>query len=384
MRPAGAYLAAHDERIRVETVLTRPPLQVLHVESGHEWRLTRNQVGLLVDGLRRIPHVQQTVATLERSRLDRSVRDMGIPVISLPWSVGADPRALRTLARQARRRWDVVHVHDTHALRLMTYLAALEGSRSKIVATRRTVSRTRSAWKWRRAHLVLAVSESARDSLIDAGVERSRIRVVPEGVDADGLENRKAGVLRRTAGARPEHFLVASLAALGPDRDHATLVRAASLVVRKYPNARFAIFGDGPERGHLESLIDKLDLEGWVCLPGYVEGARSSLADVDLFAMPSLREELSTGCLEAMWAGVPVVMTAVGDGRLRAEGIEPVRQGDHIALAEAIGRFIDEPDHRERAGDRASAYARAHGAAAMVGATIEAYEIVSQMGRRSR
>ena len=381
MRPAGAYLAAHDERIRAEINLTRPPLRVLHVESGHEWRLTRNQVALLVGGLRRVPHVRQSVATLERSRLERSTRDMGIPVISLPWSVGADPRALRTLARHARRRWDVVHVHDTHALRLMTYLAALEGSGGRIVATRRTVSPTRSGWKWRRAHLILAVSESARDALIAGGVERSRISVVPEGVDAEGLESQNKRLLREAAGAKPDHFLVASLAALGPDRDHATLIRAASLVVRKYPNARFAIFGDGPERGRLESLIDKLDLEGWVCLPGFVEGARASLAKIDLFVMPSFREELSTGCLEAMWAGVPVVMPAAGDGRLRAEGIEPVRRGNHGSMAEAIGRFIDESELRARASERASAYARAHGAEAMVKATLKAYEGVSGPGR---
>jgi glycosyltransferase involved in cell wall biosynthesis len=311
-------------------------------------------------------------------------RDIGIPVISLPWSVGADPRALRTLARHARRRWDVVHVHDTHALRLMTYLAALEGSGSRIIATRRSVAPARSAWKWRRAHLVLAVSESARDSLIAAGVERGRIYVVPEGVDAEGLESQNSRVLRDAAGAKADHFLIASLAALGPDRDHATLIRAASLVVRKYPNARFAIFGDGRERGRLESLIDKLDLEGWVCLPGFVDGARSSLADMDLFVMPSLREELSTGCLEAMWAGVPVIMPANGDGRLRAEGIEPVRSGDHVAMAEAIGRFIDEPDLREQASERAIDYARAHVADAMVEATLKAYEGVSGPGRAGR
>ena len=337
----------------------------------------------MVDGLRRVPHVRQSVATLERSRLERSTRDMGIPVISLPWSVGGDPRALRTLARHARRRWDVVHVHDTHALRLMTYLAALEGSGGRIVATRRTVSPTRSGWKWRRAHLVLAVSETARDALIAGGVERSRISVVPEGVDAEGLESQDSRLLREAAGAKPDHFLVASLAALGPDRDHATLIRAASLVVQKYPNARFAIFGDGPERGRLESLIDKLDLEGWVCLPGFVEGARSSLANIDLFVMPSFREELSTGCLEAMWAGVPVVMPAAGDGRLRAEGIEPVRRGDHNSMAEAIGRFIEEPDLRAQTSEKASAYARAHGAEVMVEATLRAYEGVSRPGRWS-
>jgi glycosyltransferase involved in cell wall biosynthesis len=328
--------------------------------------------------------VQQTVATLERSRLERAARDMGVPVIPLPWSVGTDPRALRTLARHSRRRWDVVHAHDTHALRLMTYLAALEGSQSGIVATRRTVKRARSPWKWRRADVILAVSESARASLVAAGVERARIRVVPEGVDAEGLGSREPGTLRRAVGALPDHFVVASLAALGPDRDHATLLRAASLVVNKYPNARFAILGDGPERGRLENMIDALGLEGWLCLPGFLGDARASITDIDLLVMPSLREEMSTGCLEAMWMGIPVVMTAEGNGRLRSEGIEPVRRGDHAELAETIGRFIEDSEHRALAGERARQYARAHGAQEMVRATLEVYESVSLSKRRNR
>ena len=360
--------------------MTRPPLRVLHVESGHEWRLTRDQVRLLVDGLRRAPDVQQTVATLARSRLERAVRDMDVPVISLPWAVGTDPRALRTLARHVRRRWNVVHAHDTHALRLMAYLMALEGSQSGLVATRRAVLAPRSTWKWRRAHLVLAVSESARDSLIAAGVERKRIVVVPEGVDSSGLDVQRSGALREVAGARRDHFIVASLAALGSDRDHATLIRAAALVVKDFPNVRFTIFGEGPERRRLEDLIDTLDLGGWVCLPGYVDDARSSISDIDVFVMPSFQEEISTGCLEAMWMGVPVVMTATGDGRLRAEGIEPVQCGDHSGMAAAIGRLIHDPDHRARAGERASMYARAHRSEDMVRSTLDAYEAVSRAG----
>lgn len=363
--------------------MTRPPLRVLHVDSGHDWRLTRDQVSLLADGLRRFPYVHQTVATLERSRLERAARDMGIHVISLPWAVGTDPRALRTLARHMRRRWEVVHAHDTHSLRLLTYLIALEGSQSSIVATRRTVVPLRSGWKWRRAHLVLALSESAREALIAGGVERTRIKVIPEGLDSDGLEPQRPGILRNVAGALPQHFLVGSLAAMGSDRDHATLIRAAALVVKKHTNVRFAIFGDGPERGRLENLIDVLGMEGWVCLPGFVENARRSLSDLNLLVMPSLQEELSTGCLEAMWLGVPVVMTAAGDGRLRAEGIEPVRRGDHAELAEVIGRFIDDRDRRESTGSLARDYARAHGADVMVRSTLDAYEAVARPSRRS-
>jgi glycosyltransferase involved in cell wall biosynthesis len=341
-------------------------------------------VRLLVDGLRAVPFVQQTVATLERSRLERAARDMGVSVIPLPWSVGSDPRALRTLARQARRRWDIVHAHDTHALRLMAYLAALEGSQSGLVGARRTVQRVRSVWKWRRANLVLAVSPSARESLVAAGVERARVRIIPEGVDPAGLEDQKPRALRQVAGARPEHFVIASLAALGPDRDHPTLIRAASLVAATHPQARFVILGEGPERGRLENLIERFDLEGRVCLPGFVDGVRSSLSDIDLFVMPSLREELSTGCLEAMWVGVPVLMTAEGDGRLRAEGIEPVRRGDAAAMAAAIGRFIDDTAYREGTARKARQYARAHDAGRMVRATLEAYQSVARLCRGAR
>jgi glycosyltransferase involved in cell wall biosynthesis len=278
----------------------------------------------------------------------------------------------------------VVHAHDTHALRLMTYLAALEGSQSGIVASRRTVAEVRSVWKWRRAHLVLAVSEAARDSLVAAGVERARVRVVPEGVDATGLDVQRPRALRQAAGARPDHFAIGSLAALGPDRDHATLIRAASIVTREHPNARFLIFGEGPERGRLENLIERFDLGGRVCLPGYLQNARSSLSDLDVFVMPSLREELSTGCLEAMWVGVPVVMTADADGRLRAQGIEPVRRGDHTAMASAIARFMEDGEYRERAAAKARQYARAHGAPQMIDATLEAYGSVARMGRGGR
>jgi glycosyltransferase involved in cell wall biosynthesis len=359
----------------------RPALHVLHVESGHEWRLTRNQVSLLVEGLLPYTHVRQAVATLERSRLAVAARELGVPVIPLPWAVGTDPRALRMLAHHARHRWDVVHAHDTHALRLLSYLAALEGSRSGLVASRRTVAPLRSAWKWRRANLVLAVSETARRSLVAAGVERARIVVVPEGLDVAGLTPQRSGILREAAGAATSHFLVGSLAALGRDRDHSTLIRAAAIVTARHPHARFAIFGDGPERGRLEHQIERLGLGGRVCLPGFVPGARSSLVDLDLVVMPSLREEMSTGVLESLHAGVPVVMTAEGDGRLRGGGIEPVRKGDHEALAETIGRFIEDAAVLREAGERARNQARLHDAGCMVRTTLEAYDAVARLCR---
>jgi glycosyltransferase involved in cell wall biosynthesis len=372
--PQSSEVATDSLTAPAEDASTGAPLRVLHVESGHEWRYTRNQVSLLVEGLSHCSRVQQAVAGLARSRLTVEIERMGIPVIALPWAVGSDPRALRTLAREARRGWDIFHAHDSHALRLLIYLGALEGSAGRIVASHRVPGRPRSAWKWKRADLVLSTSQSKRDSLLDAGIERGRVLVVPNGVDDSDFEPMRPGGLREASGAGPEHFLIGSLAALAKDRDHATLVRAAALVTARYPAARFALFGEGGQRRGLENLIDSLDLGGKVCLPGYIEGARYSLADLDLFVMPSLGEEMSTGCLEAMWAGLPVVMTSEGDGRLRAEGIEPVRSRDHAEMARVIGRFIEEPGYRQGMAHRSKRGAAAHGAGRMVRLTVGAYD----------
>ena len=54
-------------------------------------------------------------------KIRQSEPDLGVPVIPLPWAVGADPRALRMLAHHARRRWDIVHAHDW-----MTFPAGIE------------------------------------------------------------------------------------------------------------------------------------------------------------------------------------------------------------------------------------------------------------------
>lgn len=349
------------------------PLRVLHVESGQEWRSTRNQVSLLVQGLQRQGNVHQAVASLARSRLAVDSEQAGVPVIPLPWAVGTDPRALRTLARHARRGWDVYHAHDSHALRLLVYLSALEGSTARLVASRRIPVRPRSPWKWRRAHLVLAVSTATREAAIAAGVDRGRVVVVPNGLDPSGLEPQRPGRLRAVAAADPDHFLIGSLAALAPDRDHATLVRAAALVTKRYPAARFAVFGDGPERHRLEGMIDALGLAGRVCLPGYVADARLSLTDLDLYVMPSRWEDLSTACLEAMWLGIPSIMTS--DGHTAAEGIEPVRQGDHAALAEAIGRLIEDAEYRRQLGLQARSHAGIHSADEMVRRTLQCYRL---------
>ena len=351
------------------------PIRVLHVESGQEWRATRDQVRLLVEALIEVPGIRQAVATLGGSRLAVEAEALGIPVIPLPWSTASDPRALRTLARVAETGWEILHAHDAQALRILLYISALGGASSKIVASRRISGPPASRWKWRRANVVLAASETGRDNLLATGVEPGRVVVVPNGIDVREIHPQQPGRIRQRVGAGAEDLLVGSFAALEPDRDHETLLRAAAEVSSRLPSARFALLGDGSERPRLEGLIERLGLAGRVCLPGYVPDARVSMCDFDVFVLPARSGEMASSALEALAAGVPLVLPHSPDPRLTGDvGMEFVDAGDPGSLARALVALLESPERRRAVGDSARRFAEAHGLAGMVRGTLRAYK----------
>lgn len=364
---------------------------MLHVDSGQEWQSVRDQVRLLVDGLRSEPGIRQAVATLAPSRLATECEALGVPLIPLPRTVGSDPRTLQALARYVRGNWDVFHAHDGTALTMLLYIHALDGSNTPLVASRRYSSVPRHPGRWRRAALVLAASRSARDGLVRAGVEPGRIVVVPNGIDAETVVEEETGALRAAIGARPEHRLVGSFTALTRHRDHTTMMQAAKLLESRCPDVRFAVLGRGPERARIEDLVERYGLAGHVCLPGYLPDARRYMGDLDVFVMPAFDEELTSACLEAMVAGVPVVMPSrserTGSGGAGGDGDAPgpvhVTAEDPPALAEAIARLVEDPGHRRRAAERGRAFARRHGGSALVTRTVRAYRQVAR-SRRAR
>lgn len=365
-------------------IATTDELRILHVDSGQEWQSVRDQVRLLVEGLRNEPGIRQAVATLGTSRLAVECEALGVPVIPLPHASGGDPRAPQQLARYVRGGWDVFHAHDGPALTMLLYILALDGSDTPLVAARRYSAVPRIPSRWRRVNLILAATASARNGLVTAGVEPGRIAVVPNGIDADASVEEEPGALRQAIGAKASYRLIGSFTALTRHRDHATLLRAARRLARECPEARFALLGRGPERTRLEDQIERYGLEGQVCLPGYLPDARRYMGDIDVFVMPSFDEELTSACLEAMVAGRPVVMPTrqASDAREQDAGPVLVPARDPDALGDEIIRLLEDPVHYRASVERGRAFARRHGADALVARTLAAYRRVARPRRR--
>ena len=101
------------------------------------------------------------------------------------------------------------------------------------------------------------------------------------------------------------------------------------------------LIGDGPETKNLELEIKNLQLENTVKLSGKIGNVAQYLKAFDCFVLPSRKEGLPFGLLEAMQAGVPIVASKTG-GVSEALGDSGflVKPGDAGELSQVLTKII--------------------------------------------
>ena len=349
--------------------MTRP---VVHVASGREWRGGQRQVLLLARELARLGVVQRVV-TGAGSELAARLRAAGIPVRETAWRAGLDPRALFAVRSELRRAPALLHAHDAHALTL-SGLAAWR-ARTPLVVTRRVDFPLRRLGFWARADRIIAISEAVAAVLRTDGIEPPRVVVVRSGVDLEEARAAMPAGVRRRLGLADGALLAVHLGALVPHKDQATLLRAAALVRERCPGLHWAIAGEGPLRGELDRLRDRLSLHDRVHFLGHFEQPLGLLADADLFVMSSREEGLGTSVLDAMARGIPVASTTAGGlPEMLGDGaglLVPV--GDPIALADVVERIVTQPALRQQLGERGREAVRGFSAARMAEEVLTVY-----------
>jgi L-malate glycosyltransferase len=167
--------------------------------------------------------------------------------------------------------------------------------------TRMQIVMQRAAYAF--AHQVVANSGAAAARLELERVPRRKISVVPNGLDLRLFAP-------RSSNGRARQVIV--VANLRPEKGHDVLVEAAANVLLRFPDARFDIVGDGPERRRLVERTRALGIEHAFTFHGHREDVPACLAAADIFVLPSRSEACPNAVLEAMAAGLPIVASAVG------------------------------------------------------------------------
>jgi glycosyltransferase involved in cell wall biosynthesis len=166
---------------------------------------------------------------------------------------------------------------------------------------------------------VVSVSHTLRDVLVNAGVDGSAIRVIPNAVDRNMFRPGERGEARLRLGLPPDGRLVVSVGNLVALKRHDVLVEALARARQDVPDLMLAILGGGDaQRGYsarLEGLAAQLGLGDAVRIVGRVPASRVAdwLQASNLFALATSREGCCNAVLEALACGIPVVTTPAGD-----------------------------------------------------------------------
>jgi glycosyltransferase involved in cell wall biosynthesis len=159
---------------------------------------------------------------------------------------------------------------------------------------------------WRRADRVIAISEAVRTWLEqECRVPPSLTTVIHYGIDPQQFDLR-AGHRDRRRGS-----IIGAVGRLEARKGHETLIRAMPLVLARFPNACLRIAGHDHQRhaSALRRLAAELSLGERVQFVGYQDDVAAFLADVDVFALASRAEGFGQAVIEAMAAGLPVVVS---------------------------------------------------------------------------
>ena len=199
----------------------------------------------------------------------------------------------------------VIHIQSRRMLPLGTWLAKRLGC--LFVLTMHDFLQPREGLPfhptWGRR--IIAVSESVRAELL----ERTRVSPSLVNVIANGVEPAEQPLVPVLD---PGHTPVVGTAGpLEASKGLPYFLGAAQKVVAAQVPAEFVIAGAGPEEGNLRRLSRELGIAEHVTFVPNVLDVTTSLAAMDVFCLPSLRQGLGTIMLEAMSLGRPVIATGV-------------------------------------------------------------------------
>lgn len=246
------------------------------------------------------------------------------------------------------------------------------------------------------ADAVVTVSRSAREEVARLlPVRENRLHVVSEAPDPvfRPIPIVDRGPVLARFGLGPGDRYLLYVGGISPHKNLETLVTAFEAVTSCRPNVRLLLVGDLTDDpflscvGPLRERVSTSPVGNRITLTGYVEDAALAVLYTSAVAtiLPSRAEGFGLPAAESSACGTPVVASDIpalrellGDAALYASPSDPG------AFAAALGKLLDDPDHRARLSSACLARAMSWSWDAQADAVLRLLEHVWRRSRRGR
>ncbi len=366
-------------------------MNVLHLISSGGYYGAENVVVSLAESLERI-NCRSVIGVFQNERqrneeLIRLYERRVLQVLQVACRGRLDWRTVRAIREEiASLKIDLVHTHG-YKPDVYGFLASRTLGLPRVATCHLWTHDTAAVRMYefldamflRKFDAVVAVSETIADSLRRSGIRRARVRVIDNGIDLPSFSQARATLAERIP--REQKLVVGTVGRLVPQKGLEYFLRAARDVLADFPNAIFAVVGDGPDREKLERLARELGIRESVVFTGPCTNMPGAYASMDVFALASLDEGMPMAVLEALASRKAVVATSVGAvPRLVIPGETGllVPPKDVPALQGAILKLLNDASLRARLGNAGEALVRRnHSRDGMAWNYLQLYEQVA-------
>ena len=203
---------------------------------------------------------------------------------------------------------------------------------------------------------VISVSDFTRRTGNLLGVTKVTNHVIRNGVEICPADCERREDFRRRFGIPSKAIVITQVCWMVEVKGVETLLRAAVSLLKRYPDARFLLVGEGSELRKYQRIAADLGVGAAVIFTGLIsEPTSAGVYDAsDVYCQPSVwQEACPLAVLEAMSASLPVIASRTGGlPELVQDGLSgiliPVGNSDE--LFGALARLIGNPDLRRRMG----------------------------------
>jgi glycosyltransferase involved in cell wall biosynthesis len=359
-----------------ERSIPGPPRVAVIVISDLQFGGAQRQVVELCNRMDPQRYEMHIVSLAEYVPLSRTLKHAGSRLYTISKKNKWDFTVAFQLARLLRKlKADVVQGYLFDACVAARIAGKLAGTRLVVDSERNCLGtfkkRHHLAYRATRSFVDIVVANSSAGADFnhrEFGLEKSRYRVVHNGVDTDRFTRGNSAELRRKLGWDEGDLVVGMFASFKRQKNHQLLLKAAPEILKKFPNARIALVGDelyqgrdgsGELKKSIEREIERIGMNDRFLFMGNRDDVDQIYGACDLTVLPSLHEGTPNVALESMASGVPVVATKVADN----EFVIPdgrvgylVDLDDHAALAERISCLLEDHALRRKLGEQARAW----------------------------
>jgi len=168
----------------------------------------------------------------------------------------------------------------------------------------------------------IAVSSSVKKYLTDVlNISPERVTVIPNGVDTvllNLLSQVPPRVTREGLGLEEDDFVFLNPASLDGRKNHHAIISAVARLRDKFPNLKVLCPGNVMDENYFQGVqarVQELGLESQILFPGFIKEKADLYRLANAFLLPSIVEGWSIAMTEALYFGLPLVLTDVGGAR---------------------------------------------------------------------